>query len=249
MTARALRAALELVATGIPAFPFLLDKRPSCPHGFKDATTDPENLNELWQQYPGELVGVPTGSVSGIDALDLDAKHAEAIAWMKENRRRFPKTRTHRTRSGGAHLLFQHNDTVTCTVAKIALGVDTRANGGYVIWWPAADLPIVSDAAPASWPDWLLSEFRPKPQPPRTAAAIVSRGDGWLRGLVRIVAKATEGQRNRILFWASCRAGEAVRDGKAGENFVIDVLVEAAARAGLPEREAKSTIRSGMQRT
>jgi Bifunctional DNA primase/polymerase, N-terminal len=80
MTANTLRAALELGATGIPAFPCLLDKRPSCPHGFKDATADPEKLNALWQQYPGQLIGVPTGSVSGIDALDLDAKHAEAIA-------------------------------------------------------------------------------------------------------------------------------------------------------------------------
>ena len=107
---------------------------------------------------------------------------------------------------------------------------------------------MLSDVPLAPWPDWLLEEFRPKPQPPRTTAAIVSRGDGWLRGLVRIVAKAAEGRRNQILFWASCRAGEAVRDGKAAEDFVTDVLVEAAAHAGLPEREAKSTIRSGMQR-
>jgi hypothetical protein len=248
MTARTLRGALELVATGIPTFPCLLDKRPACPHGFKDATADPEKLQSLWSQYPGELVGVPTGNASGLDALDLDAKHVEAIAWMKENRRRFPQTRKHRTRSGGAHLLFQHNDAMACTVAKIALGVDTRATGGYIVWWPAAGLPIISDAQPALWPEWLLAEFRPKPQPPRTTAAI-SRGHGWLRGLVRIVANSTEGQRNRILFWAACRGGEAVRDGKAGEDFVVDVLTEAAGRAGLPQPEAKRTIQSGIRRS
>jgi len=72
-------------------------------------------------------------------------------------------------------------------------------------------------------------------------------GDAWLRGLVRSVANATEGQRNSVLFWASCRAGAAVRDGKAAEVFVIDVLVEAAKHAGLPEREAQRTVQSGMR--
>jgi hypothetical protein len=74
-------------------------------------------------------------------------------------------------------------------------------------------------------------------------------GDGWLRGLVRAVANASEGHRNATLFWATCRAGEAVRDGKAGEAFVVDVLIEAATHAGLPEREAQRTVQSGMHRT
>jgi hypothetical protein len=74
-------------------------------------------------------------------------------------------------------------------------------------------------------------------------------GDGWLRGLVRAVATATEGDRNSILFWAACRGSEAVRDGKAAEGFVNNVLLEAAKRCGLGELEAKRTIQSGMRRT
>jgi hypothetical protein len=74
-------------------------------------------------------------------------------------------------------------------------------------------------------------------------------GDGWLRGLVRAVATATEGDRNSILFWAACRGSEAVRDGKAAEGFVNNVLLEAAKRCGLGEVEAKRTIQSGMRRT
>jgi hypothetical protein len=72
-------------------------------------------------------------------------------------------------------------------------------------------------------------------------------GDGWLRGLVRTVASAAQGHRNSVLFWASCRAGDAVRDGKADEAFVVDVLLEAATHAGLPQPEAKRTIQSGMR--
>lgn len=250
MDSKILAAALDLAARGLPSFPCLADKRPATPHGFKDATADPDGLRALWAQYPGVLVGVATGSGAGIDVLDLDIKHTEARTWWREHRHRIPQTRKHKTRSGGMHLLFQHNDTVTCTAAKIALGVDTRANGGYCIWWPAAGLPVISDAPPAPWPDWLLAEFHPKPRLTRTAPNIAALpGDGWLRGLVRIVASAGEGRRNGALFWAACRAGEAVRDGKAGEDFVVDVLIEAAARAGLPQSEAQRTIQSGMRRS
>jgi hypothetical protein len=74
-------------------------------------------------------------------------------------------------------------------------------------------------------------------------------GDGWLRGLVRAVATASEGDRNSILLWAACRGSEAVRNDKAAEGFVIGVLLEAAKRCGLGELEAKRTIQSGMRRT
>jgi hypothetical protein len=111
-------------------------------------------------------------------------------------------------------------------------------------------LPVLSDAAPAPWPDWLLEHFRPKPRLVTSPSfePIVSRNDAWLRGLVRLVGNAAEGQRNQILFWAACRGGEAVRRGYATESFVTDVLIEAAARAGLPAREAQRTIQSGMNR-
>jgi hypothetical protein len=239
--------ALKLAARGIRVFACKQDKTPYTEHGFKDASCGNAIITEWWTRWPDALIGVPTGI--WFDVLDLDLQHEPARQWLNEHRAELPVTRTHVTRSGGRHLLFKPNAVVKCTAGLIAPNVDTRGAGGYVIWWPAHNCAVENPGTIAPWPDWLLSEFRPKPQPPRTAAEIVSRGDGWLRGLVRIVAKATEGQRNRILFWASCRAGEAVRDGKAAEDFVIDVLIEAANHAGLPEREAKSTIRSGMRQS
>jgi hypothetical protein len=134
-----------------------------------------------------------------------------------------------------------------CSAGKIALGVDTRGTGGYIIWWPAAGFPVLSDAALAPWPEWLLTEFRLKPQSAKSTTSVSDfRGDGWLRGLARMVANAAEGRRNKILFWAACRAGDGVRDGKASEAFVVDVLVKAATHAGLPKLEAQRTIESGM---
>jgi Bifunctional DNA primase/polymerase, N-terminal len=50
-------------------------------HGFKDASTEPDKIRELWHVHPGGLIGVPTGAVSSFDVLDLDAKHQEARDW------------------------------------------------------------------------------------------------------------------------------------------------------------------------
>ena len=139
----ALSNALGLASVGLRCFPCATSKAPASPHGFQDATINPDELLALWSKHPGPLVGVRTGIARGIDVLDIDVKHPEANDWWRDNRHRFPRTRAHRTRSGGLHLLFQHVDRVSCSAAKIALGVDTRATGGYVIWWPATGLPIL----------------------------------------------------------------------------------------------------------
>jgi Bifunctional DNA primase/polymerase, N-terminal len=255
-----LDAALDLAARGLPVFPARLCeeaclkcqicKTPACPHGFKDATTDLEEVCRLWRDHPGSLIGIATGATSGVDALDIDLpRHHTARDWWRQNRHRIPRTRIHRTGSGGLHALFRQNDIVRCVAGKIALGIDTRGTGGYVIWWPAFGLPVLSDAPLASWPDWLLEEFKPKPRAPGVTRTFCPEGLDWLRGLVRLVAATGEGERNSILFWASCRAGEAVRDGRGNEDFVVDVLIEAASRAGLPQEEARRTIQSGMRRS
>ena len=105
------------------------------------------------------------------------------------------------------------------------------------------------DAPLASWPDWLLAEFRPKLRLSVPASPAIRFCTGtWLRGLTRTVATAPEGKRNCILFWAACRAGEAIRNGTADEGFITEALLEAALHAGLDRRGAQATIRSGIQR-
>jgi hypothetical protein len=128
-----LDAALTLGANGCCCFPCSADKRPATPHGFKEASRDRGVLGELWRRYPGPLVGVATGAASGIDVLDLDRKHPEARVWWTENRSRLPQTRCHRTRSGGLHLVLEHAEGLRSTAGKIAPGVDTRGDGGYVV--------------------------------------------------------------------------------------------------------------------
>jgi hypothetical protein len=45
----------------LPIFPCYPNKRPACANGFKDASTDPGWIAELWAGRTGLLVAVPTG--------------------------------------------------------------------------------------------------------------------------------------------------------------------------------------------
>jgi len=162
----------QAVALGLPAFPVRLCpdvclkcnicKTPACPHGFKDASSDPGQVRQLWAQYPGQAIGVPTGEASGFDVLDVDSvKHPEATNWWLSHRQYIPHTRVHQTGSGGLHLLFQHSDLTRTGNGRLGTGVDVKANGGYIVWWPT-HREVLMDAPIAPWPQWLLDRQQPK---------------------------------------------------------------------------------------
>ena len=145
--------ALDLASLhGIRVFPCGENKAPLTPNGFKDASTDPEQIRSWWTQWPDALVGVPTGSATGIDALDIDPRHGGNV-WYQEHAKELPDTRTHQTRGGGLHILFKSHPGLRNSAGRIADGVDVRAEGGYVIWWPALHEHRICD-----WPEWLIQK-------------------------------------------------------------------------------------------
>ena len=150
-------AATVLIKQGYSCFPCFYDKTPSTPRGFYNATNDPKLLLVLFEKYPAPLVGVRTGEESGVDILDIDPKN-DGMSWLDSNYTSLPKTRIHQTRSGGYHFFFKHNSLLRNSAERIARGVDVRAEGGYIIWWPGVGLPVLNDAKPASWPDFLLEK-------------------------------------------------------------------------------------------
>jgi hypothetical protein len=256
--ASALAAACTLGAMGYACFPCRADKRPTTPNGFKQAVKERDAIEDLWRQYPGILVGVATGEMSGASVLDIDKKHNPARVWWTEHRERLLPARVHRTRSGGLHLLYRHHPGLACSVSKLAHGVDVRADGGYVIWWPAAGLPVLADAGLKAWPDWLKVEASATAVPPPlpiSRRAIAARGDlrpmlHRAKGILRTMVEAPEGERNRVLFWAACRTRDmyvAAELDHPSAMQVLDLLREAAARAGLPQRETERTITSAFR--
>lgn len=223
--------ARALAAKNVPVFPCLETKAPACPSGFKSAATDPDRIVELWRLYPGPLIGTPTGVA--FDVLDIDAKHAAARDWWAEMRRWLPETRTHRTRSGGLHLLFRPDPDRRCSAGKIAKGVDVRACGGYIIFWPAAGLPVPCQSPLAQWPAWLA--------PPKLAAPCGARAhpitrtegmsryaEGAIDAACRNIIGAPNGEQEITLVREAFSIGTLAGAGGAPAGFARDALHWAA---------------------
>lgn len=254
----ALERALELAEQGIPCFPCLANKKPACVHGFKQATAVADDLRKLWGTSPGVLVGVPTGTPSGLFVVDIDsARHPEAKVWHEQNAPYLPQTRCHQTESGGWHLFFQHREGLRNSGSKLARGVDTRGSGGYCIWWPAhlggAAQHRFAVATPI--PDWIVDALNPPPP------AIISyygapyysnqaTAPNRLEGILTRVAEAKEGERNQLTFWGACKIADmiALRELDAHDaTNAIEALTEVSLRTGLQLREIRRTIASAMR--
>jgi hypothetical protein len=194
--------------------------------------------------------------VSGLAALDIDAGRADGRRWWAENRSRLPGTRTHRTRSGGLHLLFRHVDGLRCSAGKLAIGIDVRAEGGFIVWWPAAGLPTLHDAPLAAWPEWLLALLAPASTPVihPIAQAFHAAPSDWpryaavaaLRRAVERVAVAPEGQRNDTLNRETFALARFLAEGALAPAEIADALAIAARHAGLSARETAATLVSAL---
>jgi hypothetical protein len=122
-------------------------KSPLTKSGFKDATQDEQQIRRWWSDHPDALVGVPTGSRTSLAVVDYDHKSAGTAAqdWIMENQQQLVSTKIHQTGggSGGRHYLFslphgvKIRGGVSVTLGKVKReGLDIRAEGGYIIWWP-----------------------------------------------------------------------------------------------------------------
>jgi hypothetical protein len=146
---------------------------------------------------------------------------------------------------GGSHLYFLRPPG-PLTSTRLPEGIDLKING-YMIMppsiHPATGLPYRWEDHPvASLPSRLRELLRPAPQPVRTYRG--SSSGKASAGLVRTVASAPESQRNKVLFWASCRAVE-----KGVIDQIADELVAAALTNGLTETEARRTVASARRAT
>jgi Bifunctional DNA primase/polymerase, N-terminal len=159
------RVFLELEGRALPVFPCLANKKPACPHGFYDATSDPAAIAELWRSHWGPLVGVPTGSASGLAVIDIDPRNG-GDRWFLVRRTELPQTRTHQTRSKGLHLIFRHSAGLRCRL--LAPGVDLKGDGGYVVWWPTTLCRVLVEGPIAEFPEWLLIKLRSGSRSPRS---------------------------------------------------------------------------------
>ena len=177
------RAALDLAAAGIPAFPCGQDKRPLLRDWQLLATTDEPQLRAWWSEWPAAMVGVPTGETSGIFVLDVDVdrdtgERVGEASLAALGFRRLLDGPGVTTPSGGRHLYFRDpGPEFTISAGRLGFKLDTRGSGGFAIGpgslngagcYAASDgfrwhdLPEVPSA--------LLEALRKQPKPARSAA-------------------------------------------------------------------------------
>jgi hypothetical protein len=248
-TAEACQLAQNLARNcGYSVFPCKADKSPATPHGFKDASRDPDAIAELWRRFPGPLIGIAAGEPSGISVLDIDIKHSSACTWWHANERLLPPTRACRTRSGGLHLYFQHEPGIRNASGRPVPGVDVRGDGGYVISWFAASLECLDHSPPAPFPGWLRMAIWAPPKPePRQRSTTPSNPDAVVQRAIRFVAAAPEGRKHDDLRRAARLLGGIQHAAGFSDADAIKWLKDALPATVQDWNSAEATISWGLQ--
>lgn len=132
-----LSEAVRLSELGYSLFPCIPQgKSPATANGCLAATTDAEQI-ETWFSETDNNIGLST---NGLCVIDVDPIGTTWLDELPEDRRSFlmscPLARTPRR---GWHIYFRQRpgQELRCTNSRIAAGVDTRADGGYVVAPPS----------------------------------------------------------------------------------------------------------------
>jgi putative DNA primase/helicase len=114
-------------------------KHPLTSHGVYEATVDLALLRDWWARCPSANIGLACGAPSGVWALDVDGPDgADTLADLQAQQGALPATVENLTGGGGRHLLFRHDPQRPIgNRVKFLPGLDTRADGGYIILPPS----------------------------------------------------------------------------------------------------------------
>ena len=229
-------------------------------HGVGDSSKDSVTINEGFDLAP-KAVGYGIACVNMI-GVDLDKKNGvDGVATLNrlaaESGFTVPRTTTVCTPSGGFHLWLAIPEGVTVpnSVGRLGPGIDVRSSRGYVVGPGSIGRTgeyvlhhKVGYIEPQPIPEQLLALMlppAPRPQPQRRQAAMsVDSSARALQGLVDVVLKSSQGNRNSALYWAASKAWAHVADGHIAASDVEAELVGAAIQVGLGEAEARRTVAS-----
>ncbi|MEO3922988.1 bifunctional DNA primase/polymerase [Micromonosporaceae bacterium B7E4] len=133
----ALRVAAEwYIGQGIAVFPLQPGgKVPATKHGFKDASTDLEQVRRWWAATPAANIGLPTGGL--FDVIDVDGEQGARSHIHLTGTDLLPPIFGYATtgRPCSRHLYIQA--TGDGNAAGLWPGIDYRGKGGYVVAPPS----------------------------------------------------------------------------------------------------------------
>ncbi len=134
------------------------------PRGVLEASTDPAVIRSWWDKMPDANIGIATGKASNLVVLDVDGRTGEAtLADLEKKHGPLPPTWQVKT-GKGRHLYFVYpkDAAKVKSVARSKLGLDVRADGGYVLAPPSLHASghryvVVDDkVAGANCPAWVV---------------------------------------------------------------------------------------------
>jgi len=182
MASNLLQAALVYADLGYPVLPCAPnEKRPLTEHGLLDATTDAEQIESWWTCWPDANIAIRT---DGLIAVDIDDPESD---WPgdQEKLANLDNAPASITPRGGRHIIYRQPEGRGWrnTEKTLASGVDTRADGGYILVAPSIVIGKryqwlnELDAPPAELPEppaWLTERLDTIAQ----ASVTTSIGDG-----------------------------------------------------------------------
>ena len=245
MTDASLRQALAYARRGWPVFPCLPGQKiPATKHGYRDATTDEQQITEWFGRGQQWNLAIVTGH-PGPDVLDIDQHGPAGTGYPAYSRLRRAglvngAAAYVRTPAGGMHAYFAGSDQHNGRLPSHHL--DFRSHGGYIVAPPSQvdgkPYRIMSKPGGHGSLDWAAVTALLESQRHHEPTAPGHAPDHRLGQLARWVAAQPEGNRNAGLYWAAHRALDA--------NPVADLspLAVAARQAGLGEPEITRTLDS-----
>ena len=140
------QAALDYAAMGLAVFPLAENtKVPAIAGGFKNATTDPEQIRAFWEHRPNCNVGIATGGASGgLVVIDCDydeMRGEDGMATLRKHEKEhgeLPDGACVSTPRGGEHVYLICSEPFDCSTNQNE-GIDIRADGGYVVAPPSVN--------------------------------------------------------------------------------------------------------------
>ena len=164
------------------------------PYILEAATTG--QIERWWTKKPAANIGLVTGHVSGIVAVDVDPGADPEVI-----HRDYPTAMIASTPRGGFHLFYKYtNGAVIQSRTRVRPNVDVRGDGGYVVAapsvvggkayrWESRGLP--SEA----FPPWISRPVGPGPSD-ESHGEPTQKDQGWL---TRLLDGVGEGERNQSL--------------------------------------------------
>jgi hypothetical protein len=154
-TSEPLKAALYYVKRGIPVFPLhnlengncscmnadcsKPAKHPRALYGIEDATVDENQIRTWWAQWPNANIGIPTGGITGLTAIEINS--TEALSNVKTLcGEGYDFESVPRLRTGTGWQCIWKSDLPLKSCLSILDKVDSRGEGGYIVGAPIQDI-------------------------------------------------------------------------------------------------------------